>query len=151
MLDQSVIEKLTGEAKTNAASYDVFLLLAVRKRTRSNTSVSSVHRQLLAAGFKHPVLAVIHVFKLLSDLGLGSLRVSPRGQIRGLKDVKYTLQSIGQAAIGGEKATIEGFRPRNRYQVLPAHRPVVQKPEVVKAIEVPVDNDIALVLSIHGK
>lgn len=150
MLNKEIVDKLVLEAKNSPVSGDVFHLFAQRKRTRGNISIISLYRQMVAAGFHHTTTEYAQTFKVLADVGLGTLKLSPRGKIRGIKDVKYTLQSIGRAACGMAEP-VKDFRPRAKFSKLMVPRPEVIKRRIEPQPVIEDNMEVALLLNIHGK
>lgn len=141
-----VVEKLKAESASNPVSNAVFHLFAVRKRTRSTVWLTNLYTQMTEAGFKYSKEQYAETLKFMASVGIGILKYTPRGKVKGIFDVKMTLQSIGEAACGIDPR-IKSFSTRKRFYRLRVARPEV----LTKEVETPKDIDINLDVSINGK
>jgi hypothetical protein len=94
-------------------------------------------------GFNYYRSEYLPVIKLLADLGFGTLDVDSKGKIRGVKNIKVTLQSIGAAACK-QNTFIKGFSPRNKFTTV---SPIRNEPQAVKAMP----TAVSLEFNINGK
>ena len=108
------IEQLKKEANSNPVAKDVFAMFASRKRARQNVQVDALERRMIKEGFSHPKEAYRSVLKFLVGVGFGKLDLGPGGKVRGIKELRTTLQSIGSAAYG-EAAKVKNFKKRARF------------------------------------
>lgn len=108
------IEQLKKEANSNPVAKDVFTMFASRKRARQNVQVDALERRMIKEGFSHPKEAYRSVLKFLVGVGFGKLDLGPGGKVRGIKELRTTLQSIGSAAYG-EVAKVRNFKKRARF------------------------------------
>jgi hypothetical protein len=123
-----VIDRLSQEAKSKPAANALFHVWGVRERHARNGVVSmrAVRSQMQEEGFTFDQKEYEAILRLLAELGLGKLDVSHKGEVRGLKEVRTTLKSIGMAAC--QKSGLKSARIRNRYSKIAARRaPVAQE------------------------
>lgn len=116
MDNTQIVEVIRKEAKENKVADAVFHMWATRDRARGTVTVGGLEQRMKAEGFHFDKADYAKFLRFLSALNFGKLDESS-GKVRGLKDVKIKLQSIGQAAIG-TKQTLDGWRARNRYKHL---------------------------------
>lgn len=141
-----MIERLRIEAANNPVSNSVFHLFATRQRTRGNVWLNNLHTQMSVAGFSYSKEEYAGTLKFMASLGLGALKTTARGHIKGLYDIKLTLQSIGEAALGKD-VKIKSYAPRPKFMRL-----VVPTPKAATETKiVGLDMDLNLVIRVHGK
>lgn len=114
----TVIAKLRAEAHSSPAFSAVCHVFAMRERARSQVTIHSLKLTMEREGFNFSRAEYERVFKTLSDAGIGKIETDSAGQIRSLKDIRVTLQSIGTVAVG-KKERLETFRQRNTFIDLP--------------------------------
>lgn len=120
MMNQSeAIKVLKKEVETNKALDAVLHVWALRKRARNTVTVGALKQRMKLEGFEFSPSEYAQVLKFLAQTGFGTLEADKRGQVLALKDVKITLQSIGQAVCGGTKEPLHRFKARQRFQSLP--------------------------------
>lgn len=143
MTQIQVVETLKKEIDSNPVVSDVLHVFAMRKRTRAVVTLHSLVQRMKNAGFNHERSEYITVLKVLANIGLGKLDVDSRGKVRALKDIKTTLQSIGQAAIQ-QADNLVNFHQRNKFHKI--------NPEVIGLRRVaPTGTDVSLKVLINGK
>lgn len=142
------IETLRKQASQDAVLHDVLLMFGARERARSQVSVRGLSLAMRAAGFKHNEDKYRQVIKLLGSLGFGSVETDRKGKVRVLKNITVRLNSIGGAV--HEKASLESFRPRNRYQSieLPAISPPLNRRATDRITDLAT---ITITLPLNGK
>lgn len=154
MNTQEMINVLRSEAKSNPASNAAFCMLALRKRTRNTIGLSSLARRMKQEGFSYTRNDFIPMLKTIANLGLGQLDKTVRGRLKGIKNLKITMQSIGAAACG-QQISLKSHSTRNKYDSLPIEPfppVVVPKPEVlVNAQQVELPKEMNLRFFINGK
>lgn len=114
MNQTQVIESLRTDADKLSALKDTLFAFAMRERARHEITLVSLVSRMKKEGFDHSRHDYVEVLKLLAKAGIGRLDLDPKGRVRGLKEVKTTLQSIGAAALG-ESARLEIAKRRNRF------------------------------------
>lgn len=93
----SVLREIAGKSKLASA---VFYLFALRERARSRLTVRNLMLRMKAEGFKFDKSDYHQFFNLLADLQIGHIERGQRGQLKALRDINFTLQSVGKAAVG---------------------------------------------------
>lgn len=139
-----MIEQLKQEAKANKVSNAVFHVLAMRRRARHNITLNGLQQRMKAEGFDYKPADYIPAIRLLAKLGFGQLDVDSLGKIRGLKDIKTTLQSIGVAAVGNA-ADLANYRRRLKFQ------PLTQEQAKVVADYSVVPAAVGIKVEVNGK
>jgi hypothetical protein len=123
-----VIEKLRKAASEDRVFNDIFHVFASRQRARRMVSVAALSQRLIKDGFHHSKEESRRFLKFLASLDLGKLERDRRGNIRALRDVTVSLQSIGLVAVAtGKPGELKLFNKRNKFQDLPA--------KMVKSVE----------------
>lgn len=106
-----IIELLRKGAQTNPAFAAVCKVFSERERARQQVTVHSLSARMLKSGYQFSKKDYINVLKYLSNLGIGALDVNPStNEVRGLKNIKITLQSIGEVAMA-TSTNFEKFNP----------------------------------------
>ncbi len=144
MTNSIMIEKLKTEVASNPVSAAVFHFLAQRERTRDSILTGNLYKEMCKAGFKYPKSEYAKTLRFLSTIGVGTLKVSTRGNVIGLYDIKLTLQSLGRAAIEGSPS-LNPFHGRKKFTVL---RPVVLPPAAPRVVD-DVVKDISIDIVVH--
>lgn len=127
MNTKQLVERLKSEVIENKAFNDVFTMFSKRERTRDKVNLYSLIRRMELEGYKHDTNDYADILKKMADLGLGELELNKKGQIKSLKNIKITLQSLGNAAIGKGTQQLETFSQKNSYQKLTVDASVVSK------------------------
>lgn len=96
---KQVVASLREEAGKNPTFNAVCHILALRERSRSRITLASLMVNMKREGFTFSKESYTKVLEFLASLGLGKLDFNVRGQLRSIKGVKATLQSIGLVAI----------------------------------------------------
>jgi len=99
----ALVHKLQERARMNKVFNSMAHVFAIRERTRRQLTVTSLYAQMKREKFIFSKNDYINELQLLATLSVVSLEKSSRGMIKALVDIKITLQSIGQAALGGKK------------------------------------------------
>lgn len=144
MNESKIIESLKSSANddTARAIYGLFL---ERERARGTVRVVNLKRSFKAIKIEYREDKVTSCLKLLAQLGLGTLEVSPRGKVKGIKNIPVTLQSIGEAALNGTMF-LTRFKSRVTGAGIIRKAPVKEKPKAaVQNIE------LTMPLNTHGK
>lgn len=139
--EKQAIEVLKQSVKSNAAHNAVLHMWALRQRARFQVTLAALKQKMKAEGFDFPDAEYAALLRIMAQLGLGTIVADKRGKVTALKDIRITLQSLGQAVIGNS-AKLESYRQRTSYIELP--KPVdksgTETPPTVKltAFETPV-------------
>lgn len=129
------IEVLKKEVMSNPAADAVFHVLALRERARQTLTIDGLSQRMKLEGFNFKTSEYEKILELLANLGFGELQTNGRGKILGLRKISKTLQSIGQAAVGGVKS-IHTYRPRARYSHVVVKAGAQPKPAQTESIPV---------------
>lgn len=116
---KNIVEMLRSKARGSKTFENVCVVFAVRERARSQITVASLKQTMLKHGY--PDFTSAHasdVIEFLSSLNIGIIHKDTKGRVKALINVKYTLQSIGAAALG-ETPRVEGFNQKRRFIQLP--------------------------------
>ncbi len=125
MTSHETIEALKREANRSPAANAVFHVFADRQRARQSINTAALVVRMEREKFDFPVKQYEDVLKFLSTLGLGTIVLNNKGRVKGLTNIKVTLQSIGMAALSESRAQrFEGFRAKPKFQKLPTEKPV---------------------------
>lgn len=127
MNKQDIIEGLRQEAATNSVSKAVLIMFALRQRARKNVTLHALQGRMKAEGFMYGKQQYEPVLKRMAQLGLGTLKKNPKGQIVALVDLQTTLKSIGEAACGNGEA-LSRFHQKNTFTALRVMPPAIQSP-----------------------
>lgn len=129
---KAVIDALREEAKFNGDFAAVAKVFSNRERSRAQVTVNTLKAAMAAEQWNLTTEAAQHIIKFLADLKLGTLHKDTKGRIRGLINIKYTLQSIGKAAIVPMENALSTFKHRTKQASLPTAPmktpPPVQRP-----------------------
>lgn len=121
MTDQPIPAHIMPEAlKLYAAKDKVFNAMAtafaLRERTRNIITIQRLVKTMKDHGFDYSREEYREVLVELSYIGLGRL-IKKNGKVRALTDIKHTLMSIGQTALG-QKAMLDRAKMSHHYAQL---------------------------------
>jgi hypothetical protein len=125
------IEKLKQAKQIDPALDALLHSFAARERSRSYLNLPILAKRMKTEGFNYSSEEYAKSLKTLADLGFGVLDIARGGKIRGLKEIKVTLQSLGQSALSGQVLPLTSPKRRNRFLKL------VHKPEAPRKEEMP--------------
>lgn len=125
--------KLRQEAAKSQTFASICHMFAQRERSRHQVMVGSLMAAMKKEGFDFTRFQYIDALKTMANLGLGTLKKSRNNRIQGLIEVKYTLQSIGEAAVAKRDVVEKQVAP-NRYTKLPQD-PSVKRPPPQDEVE----------------
>lgn len=97
-----MVERLQEGAKQNPVANSVLLVLSSRKRHRSILNLNPLVRQMKKEGFQYSKQEYGKVLVWLEQMNLGRIVRTKRGKVKGLIDIKYKLDSIGNSALQGK-------------------------------------------------
>lgn len=140
---KTVLREVASRSKLAAS---VFYLFALRERSRSRLTVRNLMLRMKAEGFNFDKADYLQFFNLLAECNIGHIERSSRGQLKALRDINFTLQSVGKVAVG-KAERLETFKSRTHKRAGPQPVPfrpglTVQKPlskEVLVRLMVTVD------------
>ena len=117
---EEITEQLKKIASTQVGKA-VFLSWGLRKRGRNQVTVRALALRMQKEGFTYATSDYEEFLKRLAKAGLGRAITTHDGRIKALVEVKYTLQSIGQAALDGGKDLIN-LTKRVKFIKLPVEK-----------------------------
>lgn len=134
------IKRLNPEAMTIALQERVKLsetfnamsqVFSKRERTRQQLVLNSMIAAFKKKGFSFTKQQYKDELAFLASIGIGTLIKGSKGQVRALKDIDITLQSIGRAALSnGSK--LSRFEPSPSFSNLPQPKLYTPKAESTK-------------------
>lgn len=144
-----VITKLKDRASKDPAANAVFHVWAFRERARNQVTLNSLEQTMKAEGFTFDTRQYSSLLEYMASLGIGKVDRDFKGRLRALKEVKTTLQSIGQAAVG-QKLNLELIKQRNKFVELEAKTEgLIAAVEMVKDLKV--QFPVSLTVVVEGK
>lgn len=147
---ETMIEKLKTRAQQDKLFNLVCQKFSNRQRARSRITISALYQTLGKDGYKFLKSDYEDIIKFLASTGAGNLHKSYTGRIDSLRNMKYTLQSIGQVALGNSTALVRfqaytKLRPRK--QLTPASVPgpmmvgMTKNPKISAILTVMMNNE----------
>jgi hypothetical protein len=94
-----LVQALQKEAKSNKAFEAVCTLFASRERARHQVTLQSLRYSMLKEGFHFDEETYAQILSFLAKAGVGKIVRNKKNQVTALVEVKYTLQTIGKAAL----------------------------------------------------
>ena len=138
-----VTEALRKAAQTNKTFHDICFVFAMRERTRFEVNVISLRLSMAQEGYELKVKDIEQALVFLASLGIGKLKYDDKKRLVGLVEIRWTLQSIGKAALGEALAIVKSHKAR-KYQALAYNsRP--------PATPVPIKHNVSLSTIVAGK
>lgn len=119
---EMVVVGLKNEAAANPVARAVFEFWAARERSRRMVTIHALKQKMGKLGLTFTRDQYAEFLKKLAALNLGRIEQNSKGGVVALRDVRITLKSIGQAAIGGADTSIslKMTKVRNRFANLEA-------------------------------
>lgn len=149
---KNTVEQLKAEASSNTVFNDVCMVFAARERARAQINLGSFRLSMAREGFIYSRDQLANVLVFLANLGIGKLEKNPNGSVKCLSGIQITLQSIGRAAISGDKqVNLEKFAPAAAYTKLSTSIVPVQAPAGASVSKTPVKHAAALLMVINGQ
>lgn len=144
----AVIEALKNKVAADKTARDVFHVMSLRERARNIVTLGGLDQRMKKEGFNYEKDDYVTVLKFMASLGFGKLELDSKGRVTALKDIKTTLQSIGEVAMG-LNTELHPWKQRNKFRVLssPSLKPVPKPTQEVLAPVIPV----SLTVVINGK
>lgn len=149
----NMVENLRKEAKNNPVFHTICKLFAARERARQQVTLSNLRLTTAKEGFNFTKQQHEQVLKFLASVGVGKLDIDTKGELRALKDIRFTLQSIGAAAIAKSEG-LDKFKMQAQFNSLPTKDTQEKKYSTARA---PLKADVsgryaaALVVRIDGQ
>lgn len=101
----NVIDKLRARAHSDKVFNAMCQKFISRERSRGQLTISSLKQSMSKSGHFFTVNQYAEALKFLDTLKLGTLSSTSAGRVVGLKDIKWTLQRIGEAGLSTENDT----------------------------------------------
>lgn len=115
---KQVIETLKKEVQTNKALDATLHICAMRKRARNQLTLNTLYNRMHQEHYKFTRGELAGVLKLFADTGVGRLEVDRKGRPKALKDIKVTLQSLGNSALTSASPKLDTFKPKSKYKII---------------------------------
>lgn len=94
---ENVKESLKKESENNPVSKDIFCLLGMRQRNRSEIKVLNLYNNMRKAGLYHSTDSCRKTLQFLSEVGIGKLKTNKKGKIVSLVEIPISIKMLGQA------------------------------------------------------
>lgn len=146
METSKIILTLKEKATTDKVLDEVLHVFATRERTRFILTVHGLMQRMKKEGFNHAWADYVRILSLLGDLGLGKLVQDSKGRVIALKEIRITLQSLGQAVVAKDPTKLVGFKNRNKFQKLTFISPRASTDATPK----PMRTELSLTFTING-
>ncbi len=137
------IEILKKDARENEALNAMCHVFAVRKRSRSTIKIPSLMQKMRKEGFNYDRDSYEKALVSLDKAKVGELVLNKNKRISGLKNIRHTLQSLGQAVCEDKSLDVK-IQKQDKVHQLPVS--YVAPVEESKSTE-----EIGLLLHIDGK
>lgn len=128
MSPKSMIEKLRAEVKVNPVLSAICHIFAVRERARQQVTIPALKQTMMKEGFDFKIADYEKALRFLANIGIGTLELDHNGKAKAIKGIRYTLQSLGAAAINENEKAPKRFAPRNQYADVPQPEQSVPRP-----------------------
>lgn len=155
---KTMVEKLREETKKSKCLNAICHVFALRERARGQVTLVALKQTMAKEGFTFRDTEYEAALTFLGNVGLGSITRGPKGRVSAITNIRYTLQTIGRAAVSNEQESPKKFIQRNKYTDVPTVPPIAapinfERPVPEDAIKVNpgrlVEN-VALTASING-
>lgn len=97
---KELTQRLHDEVLKDPTLNAVCSLFALRERSRKQVTLRNLSIVMYEEGFKFTRLDFERCLLFLASLGVGTLDRDIKGNIRSLKNIKFSLQNLGLAALG---------------------------------------------------
>lgn len=114
-----ITEALRKMASINKNVQNICYVFAMRERTRFEVNVVPLRITMAKAGYDLSIDDIEKTLVFFASLGIGKLQYDDKKRLKGLSDIRWTLQSVGKAAIG-EAQTVNRSQRQRRYSNLPS-------------------------------
>ena len=153
-MQKSNIESLRSKVSQDKVAQDVMHVLSFRQKGRHCLTLHALNFRMHREGFTHPAERYRNVLKMIADAGFAKADLDKKGRIKGLKEIKYTLASLGKAVLQQEDK-IKSYTQRNRFKDLVNMAEMIKTPPVLaKVVELKpfhVSDSVSITLSINDK
>jgi len=114
MTNKESIEFLRKEADLNLATKSVFEVFCIRKRPRTTLTLVGLEHKMQKEGYKYTKKDYEPCLRALAFVGFGIMDFDAKGRLLGIKNIKTTFKSLGEAILG-VRDDIKTFRQRNHF------------------------------------
>lgn len=97
---KDIVTQLKEEASKSASFSAMCHVLALRERSRKQITLKNIVAVMHKEGFRYEKEDYSKNLHFLATLGVGSVDNDIKGNFRSLKDIRFSLQKLGQAAVG---------------------------------------------------
>lgn len=116
------VSRLREEAAKSSALNSVCHVFAMRERSRAQVTLNSLMATMVKEGFDYKRDEYVRALKTLAAIGIGTASFAKNNRFKALTNVKYTLQSVGMAAIS-KKNELDRAIPSNKFTRLTVDAP----------------------------
>lgn len=99
-IPKELTQRIHGEAQKDPALNALCSLFALRERSRRQITLRNLTIVMIDEGFNFNKKDFEQCFMFLASLGVGTLDRDLKGNIRSLKNIRFSLQNLGLAALG---------------------------------------------------
>lgn len=149
-----LIDALRKGAASNKAFNAVCHMFATRERARQQVTIESLMMRMAQEGFRFSKKEYQGCLTFLASCGIGTLDVkTDTKEVKALKNIKVTLQSVGKAALA-QGSSLEKFSPQYEYQEVKFKDTIVQPPATAAPVIPPPaasGHVVMLVTRLNGK
>lgn len=128
-----IIAALREQAKENQAFNAMCHIFALRERTRQQITLNNLALSMSKEGFIFTKDQYARCLIFFASLGIGKLDYDINGNLRALKNIKLTLQSIGLAAVS-KKENLDNFKPQAKFTKLPVPSVVLKQKKTTEVV-----------------
>lgn len=124
----SLATKLREEAGKSPTFNAMCHIFALRQRSRQKITLHSLQATMKKEGFSFTAAEYTATLEFMHGAGVGTLEYSPRGAVRALANIKFSLQSIGLAALAKQDVTVKHqTSPPPQFKKVPGVPPPLPK------------------------
>lgn len=156
-LHSAIVEKLRMEAKNSPVFRSIAEVFTKRERTRGQITAAALAIKMTQTDRNISVQQCQEALAFLGRINCGRPYFDAKGEFKSLKLIKFTLQSIGMAALG-ETTKLDPFMTRIPYvnkKAVAAKPTVVPKPNEPTKIQVMLSDKatvgVSLQVTVDGK
>lgn len=150
-MEKERILELKKEAESNPAVMDVFKMFSGRERARGQVSLKALALRMKQNGYEYNEKDYDEILRLLAKYEFGDLEEDKKGRVKRLKNVKYTLQSIGKV-VCSQNGKLEKYDKKAEYKDLSKGNWTIEsvKPDV-SIYPFRVSGIMSITMSVNGK
>lgn len=138
-MNKDLVKAIQLKSANDEVFKHVCELFAQRQRARTRVTVKTIQRVLAQQGKTYSKEQVSNCFRYLASLSVGKIDNGMNGKLRSLKDIQYSLQSIGLAG-QGSVAPLQQTKLRKHYTNLePKNNILVQRKGSVVVLSLIID------------